>query len=268
MRRLGPTLAALAALALAGCSSDTRQMLDQAEAHWREGKFEEAARLNQLLYERDAQGRHAPAALLNLGTIYYLNLRRLDKAIATFQRLVEEFPASPEAPKARVQLAEIYRSELGDLTQAIHEYEKILESPGVDDREQIQFRMADAFFKLNDFDRALRELRRIEDSEVSGHLGDQVRLKIGSIYQIRKRYQDAVPVFDKVAGSPCIECRRRAILNLSETYELLFDYDRAIATLQRLDRTPEETARVAREVSRLEDKRRRVAGSPLGWEPR
>jgi len=268
MRRLGTIRAAPLVLLLAGCSSDTRRMLDQAESNWREGRFEEAARLNQLLYERDTQGRHAAAALLNLGTIYYLNLRRLDKAIETFQKLVDEFPAGAEAPRARLQLAEIYRSELRDPTQAIHEYEKILASPGIEDREQTQFRMADAFFEINDFDRALRELRRIEESGVSGHLADQVRLKIGSIYQIRKRYQDALPVFDRVAGSPCIECRRRAILNLSETHELLFDYDRAIAAIERLDRTAEDTARIAREVARLEDKRRRVTGSALGWEPR
>jgi outer membrane protein assembly factor BamD (BamD/ComL family) len=265
LRRLpAPLVAAL--LLAAACSSDIRQMRDQAEARWREGKYEDAARLNQLLYDRDARGRFAAPALLDLGTIYYLNLRQLDRAIATFQKIIVEFPHGREARRAREQLAEIYRNEIGDLTQAIHEYEKLLESDAIDNRSEIQFRMADTFFKLNDFDRALRELRRIEDGGVSGHLADQVRLKIGSIYQIRKRYEDAAAVFDKASGSPCIECRRRAVFNLAETYELMFDYERAIATIQKLDRTPEDEARIAREVARLADKQQRVNATPVEWE--
>jgi len=262
--RPGTAAVVLAAL-LAACSSDSRRLFETAQARWREGNYEDAIRLNTLLYQRDPRGKYAPDALLGLGDVQYLNLRRLDRAIEAYQKLIAEFPDTDQTIRAREQLAEIYRNEIGDLGQAIYEYEKLLESGRVENRAEIQLRMADAYFKSNDFDRALRELRRIEEGGVSGHEADLVRLKIGSVYQIRKRFDEAVPAFQKVAESPCIECRRRALWNLAETYEARFDFDRAMATLGRLDRTAESEARIAREVERLEARRRDVATTSLDW---
>lgn len=262
--RLPGVLAALALL-LASCNSDTRQLLDQAESRWRDGNYDDAARLNRLVYERDPRGKYAGRALMNLGNIYYLNLRRLNEAIEAYQRLVAELPGRREAVQAREQLAGIYANEIGDLTQAIYEYEKILASDELENREEIQFRMADAYFKLNDFDRALRELRRLQEKGISGHLADQVNLKIGNVYQIRKRHEDALVPFQTVSNSPCLECRRRALLNLMETYEQLYDFDRAIEAVRKLE--PHDNAeRIQREVARLADKKKRVdSGRILAW---
>ena len=153
--------------------------------------------------------------------------------------MLRELPGSAEERKAREQLAGIYANELGDLTQAIYEYDLVLASKELDNRAEIQFRRANAYFKLNDLDRALRDLMRIEDTGVTGHLADQVRLKIGTIYQIRKRFENALGSFHKVTESPCIECRRRALLSLAQTYEAVYDFDNAIETLHRLDGTGE-----------------------------
>jgi tetratricopeptide (TPR) repeat protein len=243
-----------------GCNSSSRQLLEQAEARWREGNYEDAVRLNLLLYDRDSQGRYAAKALLNAGNIYYLNLRQLNKAIETYQKLVTELPGSAEERKAREQLAGIYANELGDLTQAIYEYDLVLASKELDNRAEIQFRRANAYFKLNDLDRALRDLMRIEDTGVTGHLADQVRLKIGTIYQIRKRFENALGSFHKVTESPCIECRRHALLSLAQTYEAVYDFDNAIETLHRLDGTGENREQINREIVRLAAKQNSVTG--------
>ena len=254
-------------LALAACSSDVRIIRDQAEARWREGNYDDAIRLNTLLYERDHQGKYAAQALLNIGNIYYLNLRQLRNAIDTYKRLVEEMPGRPEEIRARRQLASIYANEIGDLTQAITQYEKILESEDLPDRQEVELLRADAYLKKDERDRALRELRRIEESGISGHFADQVYLKIGNIYQMQNKTDDATAYFSRVTASPCIECRRRALLHLMETYEAVYDYDRAIATVKRLDPSPENDQRIAREVRRLNDKRARVeSGVVLNWE--
>jgi tetratricopeptide (TPR) repeat protein len=241
-----------------GCNADSRQLLEQAEARWREGNYEDAVRLNLLLHDRNPSGKYGAQALLNLGNIYYLNLRQLGKAIEMYQKLVAERTGAPEEFTARERLAEIYANEIGDLTQAIYEYEKILAWKDLDNRAEIQMQMANAYFKLGDYDRALRELRRIEEQGIGGHTVDRARLKIGDIYQIRKRYQDALEPFQKVAGSSCIECRRRAVLSLMETYEALYDFDRAIETVRRLDATRENERRIQEEVARLSSKRGQI----------
>jgi tetratricopeptide (TPR) repeat protein len=259
----------LLALVVAGCNSDSRQLLDQAEARWREGNYADAIRLNTLLYDRDPDGRYAAVALLNLGNIYYLNLRELNNAIQTYQKLVQELPDRPETLKAREKLAQIYGNEIGDLTQAVLEYENILASEGVEDRSEIRFQLANTLFKLNDFDRALRELRIVQQSQRTGHLSDLVQLKIGSIYQIRKRYEDALEPFLDVTRSPCPECRNRANLLLMETYEAMYDFDKAIEAVRRLDPTDDNRDRIERELLRLQEKRRRVESAALApWSRR
>ncbi len=265
LRFLGWSLLLAAAL-LGACNSDSRQLLDRADARWREGHYDDAIRLNTLLYERDRQGKLGAQALLNIGNIYYLNLRQIKDATDTYKKLVDEFPGRPEEYKAREQLATIYENEIGDLSEAIQQYDKILEAKKLDNRDEIQFQRANAYFKKEDFDRALRELRRLEESEVSGHLAHQVYLKIGNIYQIRHRFDDAVVYFQRVTSSACPECRRRSILNLAESYEALYDFKSAIDTLEKLDHTPENDRWISQETARLTEKQRQVDSGALTWQ--
>jgi len=252
---------------LAACNSDSRQLAERAEASWRVGDYEDAVRLNALLYERDPQSKYAAQACLNIGNIYYLNLRQIKNAVDEYKKLIEEQPEAPEAFTARGQLAAIYENELDDLTQAISQYDKLLEAKHPENRAEILYKRANAYFNLEDYNRAWRELRLIEDSGEGGtHLLDQVRLKLGNIDQIRRQYKDAADYFGKVLSSPCPECRRRAILNLCETYEALLDFDRAIDTIRMLDHTPEDEKRAEQEVARLTEKKQRMdSGKLLNW---
>jgi hypothetical protein len=47
-----------------------------------------------------------------------------------------------------------------------------------------------------------------------------------------------------------------------ETYEALFDFDRAVAAIRSLDAAPEDKAVVARELKRLAEKRRKLDSGP------
>jgi tetratricopeptide (TPR) repeat protein len=265
-RRLTGGLLLLAAL-LAACTSDSRQLLDRAEANWRKGRYYEAIQDNGALYRLEQRGRYAARALLNLGNIYYLNLRQLKQAIEFYNKLTQEFPARAEALEAHRKLAGIYASpDFLDLDQAIVEYDKILAAENLEDRADILFQRADAYFKKGDYYRALRELRSLEDSGIRGHQADQISLKIGNIYQIQKKFADAVEPFRKVLTATCQECRRSAILNLAETYENLFEFDRAIETIGKLDKTPQSEQYIQSEIARLNEKRKRIdKGFELEW---
>jgi len=259
LKATGKPLILLIILALFGaCNSDPIQILDLAEARWRKGNYQEAIQLNRLAYDQDPTGDTAAPALLNLGNIHYLNLRQLEKAIEAFNNVIGEFPDSDEEYRARRALAEIYSNEIGDLTLAISEYDKILDSGQAENPDEIRFERANAYFRKEDFHRALPELRRLEESGLEGHLSDQVSLKIGAIYVIYKRFEDAQVAFEKAARSECLECRRRAIKNLAETHESLYDFDRAIEAIHRLDPTPENEEYIEREAARLRDKQRRI----------
>jgi TolA-binding protein len=255
-------------LVVGGCDSGARKLLDQAEENWRKGRYEEAIQANLNLYQREAQGTYAPRALLNIGNIYYRNLRQLKPAIEFYDKLTQEFPDVPETLQARRQLAAIYANEvIMDLDQAIAQYNKLLEAQELPDRAEIQFQLADAYFKKGEYSRAERELRKLQESGVEGRLAAMAELKIGNIYQVEKRFKDAIEPFRKVLASDCPECRRRAILNLAETYESLFDFDQAIETISKLEKTRENEAFIVSETERLNKKRREVdRGGTLNWE--
>ena len=256
---------AMAVAILAGCNSDSEQLLNRADARWREGNYEDALRLNSLLYQRDPQGKYAAQALLKSGDIYYLNMRQVKDAIEAYKRVVSEFPGRHEERIARQQLADIYENEIGDLTQAIYEYDQILEAKDLENRAEMQFRRANAYFKLQRFDTAWRELRRMEEAGMSGHLADQIYLKLGNIDQIKKQYRDAVSYFQRVAEAPCPECRRRAIMNLAESYEALYDFDKAIDTLGKLDKSDKQIQ--DHEIARLRELKHKVdLHTALNWE--
>lgn len=255
----------LAAL-LPACSSNTRQLLDQAETSWRKGNYEDAIKADKELYRRDPRGKFATQALLNIGNVYYLNLRQLKQAIEFYSKLVAEFPDSEEAIQAHKQLAAIYANELVDLDQAIAQYNKMLESKSLEDRNEILYQRADAYLKKEDFDRARRELNAIVDSGATGKLADQIYLKIGDSYAIEKRFEEAEEPYQKVLPSQFPECRRRAILSLSETYENLFEFDKAIQTIKLLEKTPDGGAFAQREIARLTAKSKSVeSGTGPEW---
>jgi tetratricopeptide (TPR) repeat protein len=250
----------------AACNSGERQLLDRAEAAWRGGRYDEAIRTYTLLYDHDHQGKYAARALLSIGNIYYLNLRQIKDAVEAYSRLVDELAGRDEEAAARQQLAQIYSNEIGDLTQAVAQYDKLLDMKGLENRTEILSLRASAYFKQNDFHRALREFRKLEDDGVTGHTAHLVFLKIGAIYQIQHKYEESVTYFENVATAACAECRRKAILDLAETYEYLYDFNRAIQTLNRLDANAENAALISGETRRLEDKRNRVnITGELNW---
>jgi tetratricopeptide (TPR) repeat protein len=251
---------------LAACSSSSGQLMDQAETNWRKGRYEDSIQVNQALYNLEPRGRYAGRALLNIGNIYYLNLRKLKPAIEFYEKLTAEFPDSAEAILAHKQLAAIYANELVDLDQAIAQYNKLLEAKNLDDRQEILFQRADAYLKREEFDHARRELLGLEDAGVSGRLADQVSLKIGDSYAIQKRFDEAVEPFQKALTSAFPECRRRAILSLAETYENLFEFDKAMQTIRMLDKSPENDRYVQSEVARLSAKRKGVETGGLVWD--
>lgn len=248
-------LALLLSAWLLSCGSSSQKLLEEAENNWRKGRNLEALQGNEALYQREPKGKFAARALLNIANIHYLNLAQLKPAIQSYEKLAREFPESPEAAEAHRRLADIYAIDLNDRDQAIAQYDALLKDPNLKDRNEILYKRADLYLKTEDYDRALRELRALEESGIDDHLADDVSLKIGSIYQIQKEFDRAVEPYGKAVNSKYPECRRRAIIGLAETYEMLFDFDNAIATIQKLDHTPENAQLIAGEVDRLKKKR-------------
>jgi tetratricopeptide (TPR) repeat protein len=259
-------MAALLACIYAACGPDLGDVLQQAETSWRKGRYAEAIQANEELYKREPTGEYAARALLSIANIQYLNIRNVKQAINYYSKLTREFPDSAETFEAHRYLADIYENEMIDLDQAIRELTALLEAKDLKDGPEIRFRRAGLFFQKEDYDRALRELRGLEDSGVQGRLADQVTLKIGTIYQIQKKYDLAMEPFNAASASQFPEVRRRALMSLAESYESVLDLDKAIATIRKIPRTLEDEPFIESEIARLIKKRKGIDkdGSLIG----
>ena len=166
----------------------------------------------------------ASEALLRMGIIYSgsVNIRLAkaerganklagsdyDKAIATYQQLIKEYPKSYRSAEAHYHLGELYRVRLNDFDKALTEYEKI----------------------ISDYPKkSFYEREGYKDS-----LADQAQFKIGKVYyENLKDYDKALKAFTKFLVDYPDSCRKAAVYSfIAAIQEAKKDYVSAITSLE------------------------------------
>ena len=175
-----------------------------------------------------------------------------------FQRLASGYPGTPLAKESHLKLAEIDEIVLKDLGAAIdHLNEALSQDPSIRSRRLICFKVGSAYLKLDRFGEARRQFESIVSDGLDDHLADQASIRIGSILQIGKQYEDSLPFFLRVLNrTKCRDCRARAKLGLIESYEFMDDLPKAIALAKSIEsgEYPEELKLSL--LKRLTDKNR------------
>jgi len=209
----------------------------QAQARWRVGAYEEAVSLYESVSRNYPASRYADDALWEIATIYYFNYYDVNRALTCFQRLATGYPGTPLAKESHLKLAEINEVVLKDVSTAIeHLNQALSEDPSIRSRRLICFKLGSAYLKLDRFDDARRQFASIVMDGLDDHLSDRASNRIGSILQIRKKYDESVPFFERVLKrTKCTDCRARAKLGLIESYEFMDDLPKAIAVAKSME---------------------------------
>jgi len=209
----------------------------QAQARWRVGAFEDAIALYESVSRNYPASRYADDALWEIATIYYFNFYDVNRALSCFQRLASGYPGTPLAKESHLKLAEINEIVLKDVSTAIeHLNEALSEEPSIRLRRVICFKLGSAYLKLDRFDEAQRQFASILRDGVDDHLSDQASIRIGSILQIGRKYEESVPCFMGVLDrTKCKDCKVRAKLGLIESYEFMDDLPKAIAVAKSME---------------------------------
>ncbi len=205
---------------------------DRAQTSWRRGDYEQAMKLYERVYRLYPDSSYAGRALFELGSLNYINSYNINRAVEAFQRLVTEYPSSPKVVDAYMMLGEINEIELQDLPAAIDCWRRLLDMDLPSDlRRQLLFRIGNAYFKLDQFERARRTFEELLDE--NDDLAQQANIRLGTIFQLTRDYQDSLPCFEAVLrGESRASYRLQAQLGLIESYEFLADLDAAIAVAE------------------------------------
>ena len=208
--------------------NEVRVQVLRAQKQWRETNYMRAIEIYEAVYQNYPKSQYADDALLEIGTIYYINFYNVDRALRYFRELVTQFPGSPLVAEAYLRLAEIHEVELRDLPQAIDYWSQILSlDVPLEVRRQVDFEIGNAYFKMNQFDEAFQKFQLLMDDGSNDSLAEKARAQAGIILQIQNQFEESVDYFSRVLEGPkCYDCRRTARLGLIESYEFWVSWRR------------------------------------------
>lgn len=244
-----------------------QDVYQRAERHWRAGRYPEAVMLYERLAARSSQPTLAENALFDAATISYYHLHNIDQAVDLYKRLISDYPNGEHIQEACMRLGQIYESDWRDERRAVEMWEESIkirpEAPVVLTTEQylgVLSKIADGYFKLNEFDRALTVYQRIADDYTGTHNADQANVKLGVILQMQRLYRLSLkPLQAAAASTRCVDCRFMAQTALIDAYEGLEDLASALKVVDALTPSPGQEDFPRMERTRLRRKQGRLA---------
>lgn len=197
----------------------------RAERLQEEGNFADAAKIFETLYKRHPDFYLAEHALFQAAEIRNLYLKNYHQALLAYLLVEKDYPESPLAVKALLQVADIYKNRIRDYPRAIVAYQKLLDS-GVTSGDQIQYEVADSYFRLNNFEQARIEFESLLKNYPDSHLTAEVHYRVAVSASLEGDLKKATEAFKLVSekwpnGTYAVEARFGLAGVLEEREELV-----------------------------------------------
>ena len=158
------------------------------------GKYIEAVELFEQLHDKHPTFERTPEVLYQTAEIQDLYLGRYSDALLTYLLLERDFPGSAEVLPAMQQVAVLYKYRLNDCSQAIAVYQKILDHP-VEGKDQLQYEVADCYFRLNHFDQTRIEFDSLLNNYPQSTLTAEVQYRIAVTYALEGKLPEAAGAY-------------------------------------------------------------------------
>jgi tetratricopeptide (TPR) repeat protein len=239
--------------------TDLRVSFERAREEWRSARYEEAIAAYLAIQENHPESGFAPECLWETATIFYYNLYDISNAMHYFYRLIAEYPESPRALEGHLRLAEIFELELNESLNALDHWNQALAGPLEETKRwEVKFRVADTYFKLEEFDLASEAFKLMIAAEgADKHLVQRSQLRLAAIHQVQRRFEESIDAYNEALRStPCADCRLQAQLGLVESYEVLDRLSEAIETARAISSDEYPPERREELLRRLLEKRK------------
>ncbi len=167
------------------------------------------------------QSSSAADAQLRIARCYASYLANPDKAVEEYTLLTKQYPMYPQALQARMEIGSCYVQQ-SKLDEAAASYKSLLSDPNLGRQPRLQqgllFARGELYFFRAQYDSALADYARIEQSPESEFANDAIdrmttiqinrkdtlllqRLSTASLFATQLKLEDALRVFDELAGN-------------------------------------------------------------------
>jgi TolA-binding protein len=207
----------------------------RAETMLEKGEYQGAVDTFTNLHQRHPNFHLAPQALFQSGEILNLYLGKYQEALLAYLLVEKDFPQSALVRKAQLQVAEIYKHRLRDYGRAIVAYQKLIDQ-GAEGGDRLQYEIADAYFRISNFEQARIEFELLVRQYQDSPLLPEAAYRLAVSASLEGALAEAEKAFRVVASqwpdsSFALEARFGLATVLEEREELLA----ALQILQELD---------------------------------
>lgn len=166
-------------------------------SHRQAAAYEQAVDVFMQLFADHPEFERVPAALYHVAEIQDLYLERYNDALLTYLLLERDYPNAEEVPAAQQQVAVLYKYRLNDCSQAIVAYQKVLDRTD-QEYDQLQYEIADCYFRLNNFEQARIEFESLLKSHPESERAAEVQFRIAVTYALEGKLPDAADAYRQV----------------------------------------------------------------------
>ena len=196
-----------------------------------ENRYEDAENHFLVIAREMGRSREPEATLLQAKALYHvgrIDHLYLDQPRRAVGRLREALKLAPEAPfafAARLEIGLIFQNRLMDYRTAALEFERLVsEFPDRKDIDHYQYRVAQSYFLLREFDQARTEARLLLQKWPKGEFTDEARLLIANAFYFEGRLQEAASAHKELLDSkPKTAIRAHSLFELGMCYQDLGD---------------------------------------------
>jgi len=175
-----------------------QRQFDRGQALLLRGEYSRAYSKFRQLYEVHPRFKLAPTALLLSGEILQFNLNQDREALLAYLLVERDYPGHELERKAQRRAADLYKYRLGEYDRALTTYQKILDG-GSDDGEDLQYEIADTYFRQNNFEQARIEFESLLKNYSQSERIAEVLFRIASASVLEGALEEAAFVYQRVA---------------------------------------------------------------------
>lgn len=212
------------------CNNPVQDDLQVAEHLYSEQRYAEALTFYARFLESHPQAKNADKILLKIGEIQYYDSQDIEKAIATYDKVIAAWPGTDSAVTALESKAALLDKQ-NDFREIIAVYEALLKYPQAREKkgEEYRYQIGKAYLKLRDYNQAKLELGQMLQEFPNTKFKANVYLDIAEAHFREREWSRAIEYYQtlvrEVPDSPLLVQARfnwaLALENLGEWSEAL-----------------------------------------------
>ncbi len=231
------TLLAMTLVLIACTGKRQDKLLESAKESLLKSNYAESAELFKKVIALNPESDQALEAMYRLGDTEETHLKDYEAALFNYKEFIRHSKDPKSVYEIQKKVAEIYFNQLSDSEKSIVAYKKLIElDPLSPEADQFQFKIAQTFFRTNQFEQARIEYQSMIDRYPKTNLIARARFEIGNSYYMEGKYDTGADALKHaIRLHPQGEFAVEAEFLLAQCYEQSGKLKEALQTYENLE---------------------------------